>query len=136
MADIAIISSNVPLNLTIGSKLMTKLLLSIFLLLCFTSHGQYSNGVPYKKVILKDPITNCTYVLDSTHTYVTAYNYHGKFLWNFYTCDGGGGTPDDNTVPIEIYSIKLEGAWLQITDIGCGGYIYVKTGKFNPGECD
>ncbi len=41
----------------------------------------YVNVAPYRPIHLKDSILNNTYVLDSTHIFITAYDSSGKILW-------------------------------------------------------
>ena len=43
--------------------------------------GTHIKTRPPEKVILHDSISNNTFVLDSTHVYITAYNRSGKVLW-------------------------------------------------------
>ena len=114
---------------------MTKLALLIFLFFHFSSFGQKAAITFSQIATLKDSAANCVYTLDSSHTNITAYNSHGQFLWNFYTCNGST-VPDENIKPVEIYAMKLEGIILWISYTKCVGSIDVKTGKFHPGDCD
>ena len=43
--------------------------------------GRFTNPLPLTSVTLKDNSLNCTYVLDSSHIYVSAFDSVGKLLW-------------------------------------------------------
>ena len=64
---------------------MTRLILSILLVLHFSSLAQIAIVIPSKTAILTDSVTNYIYILDTSHKYITAYNSKGQFFWKSHT---------------------------------------------------
>lgn len=63
---------------------LSLLLIVIFLLVnhaCFSQRGLLPEAKP---AILKDTVNGFTFVLDSAHQYISAYNTKGNLLWTTY----------------------------------------------------
>ena len=129
---------------------MTKLFLSILLFLHFSSRGQIATIIPSKTAVLKDSMTNCIYVLDTSHKYITAYNYKGDSLWTSYTIVSAFDIRHTNIKPVEIRLMKFgnisdaftavekskDEKVIWISHDKCSGYIDLKTGKYHVYGCD
>ena len=100
--------------------------------------GRFTNSLPPTSVTLKDNSLNCTYVLDSSHIYVSAYDSVGKLLWNINPYIGNLTSHDRATSTItNIYFGKSTDILrttpykvLWVSYGRAGGYLDLRTGKF------
>ena len=115
----------------------------------FPSFGQSATIIPLKIAVLRDSLTNNKYVLDSSHTYIMAFNSCGDYLWTSYTCLSNFNFGYSNLQQVKIHSM-----WFgKNTDAGtckkckeqkviwighdmCSGYIDINNGKYHGFGCD
>jgi hypothetical protein len=134
---------------------MTKFIFSISLIICGSSFGQTAKIVAKKPATLKDLGTNIIYVLDSSHTSITAYDSRGDSLWTSFTYECNKSVDEEDAghpvklIRQEILSMKFgdgEDIYncnnctgekiIQVSYCDCVGYIRLKTGHFYVGDCD
>ncbi|MEO8771611.1 MAG: hypothetical protein ABI402_16065 [Ferruginibacter sp.] len=60
---------------------MKKIILSLLIFYSFSSFGQEVKAEHHMPVTLRDTATDYTYVLDSSHHNVTAFNSCGNMVW-------------------------------------------------------
>ena len=134
---------------------MVRVILAVVLFLNFSSFGQNFSSfgqrviiIPCKTAILIDSSTNCRYILDSTHRFITAYNSCNEFLWSSFACRND--QIYHSTIPVEISVMmfrKISDFWPQYKQSNdkkviwinfdyCGGYIDLKTGVYRDYGCD
>ena len=138
---------------------MYKLLSLIPLLINFSALAQNNGKIKAGTVVLIDSETNWTYILDSSHKNITAFNEHCDSVWTTFVIYPELGNTINYKERIwrcteHIWSIKItnEVIWVdQIKHIGdkiifieyqsncsayCVGFINLKSGKFDPRGCD
>ncbi len=129
--------------------LMYKFLSVILLFISFSALAQSNEKIKAGAVSLIDSETNWTYILDSSHKKITAFNEHRDSVWSTFVIYPEWGNCTDSIWSIEITN---EVIWVgQIKHIGdkiilidyesscsiiCSGDINLKSGKFNPSGCD
>jgi len=100
--------------------------------------GRFTDPLPQTTVTFKDNSLNCTYVLDSSHIYVSAYDSVGKLLWKIDPYIGNLNSYDRATRTISnIYfgestdilrTTPYKVLWVRYGR--AGGYLDLKTGRF------
>ncbi len=129
---------------------MRKIMISAFILIYYAGFSQV-NGTRIKEnlqtQVFVDSSTNYSYVLDSTHTYITSYDACGNFLWSFYTCISNFRRSSSGD-PVQLHDIrfgnkselfsrtKADERVLLIYHDFCAGYVNLKTGKYTAFGCD
>jgi hypothetical protein len=138
---------------------MYKFQFLILLLISFSALAQSNGKIKAGTVALIDSEINWTYILDSSHKMITAFDEHCDSVWATSVIFPGRGNTNDLTKPIwscieSIWSIEITNdvIWVdQIKHIGdkiifieyesscsayCVGVINLKSGKFYPKGCD
>lgn len=133
---------------------MHKFLFIILHLISFSALAQGNEKIKAGAVTLTDPETNWTYILDSSHKKITAFNEHCDSVWTTSVIFPELRNTTDWRCTESIWSIKItnEIIWIkQKKHIGdkiilieyessCSAYcvavIYLKSGKYQPKGCD
>jgi hypothetical protein len=107
------------------------------------SFAQKAEVINKKEAVLKDKRTNYTYVLDASHTSISAFNNKGKLIWNSFvtTCNYS-----EEKRRYEIMSMKLDTITkdkkvpakyaLFVSHCMCWGYFELETGQYHGQGCD
>lgn len=101
---------------------------------------------PHESFVLRDIQTNFTYVLDTSHTVVTAFDAVGKIMWSVKPDLEFFEVPDDYPKKIEAmgfynHEVKVNGVKMiekriWYSHYRCGGDIELSTGKSEIRGCD
>jgi hypothetical protein len=122
---------------------MNKIILTVLLFYSSYSFGQKVYAKDHMPATLNDTITKCTYVLDSSHTLITAFNSSGNVIWTVRPKLDSSIFCKLEIAAIGFYTeprienekpVADKEMWFSYCK--CGGYINLRTGKSQMIGCD
>lgn len=123
------------------------LLLPCLCLVVYKSDGQKVWAKKGEASVIVDPVSHHTYVLDTAHLYVSAYDSKGKLVWKSFTKDCNYDISENGLPkPISGLELKTYKTWTRHRYIWtkvlyayhciCWGYFDLSTGKYHTEGCD